>query len=158
MSRYYKPNVSRWKNKSSKLSNKVISNGEKNKTIRRSFGFFDWTVTFTKKCVQISFGIFVLANIFITAMITVNFIKSGELGPLETYMNEVYNMFITVIGGYIIKSATENTMKIGFSVISDYLQMKYGSKLEEDSDTSDITEESDEEESGEEDIDAEEDE
>ena len=33
-------------------------------------------------------------------------------------------MFISVIGGYIIKAGVENSIKISFSVISDYLDKK----------------------------------
>ena len=103
---------------------KYTDDHEKDRSVDKNFKFFNWTISFTKNVVQVAFIIFVIANIFIMGMITWNFVQSGELYSIDTYINEVFNMFVTVIGGYIIKSATENSIKISFSVISDYLDKK----------------------------------
>ena len=73
-------------------------------------------------------------------MITYVYISTKQVVALEIYISEIFNMFITVIGGYIIKSTTENTIKIVFSVLSDWLEKKYGiqdrlKEPEEESDT-----------------------
>ena len=112
--KFFKPNKD-WK---------YTDDHEKDKAVDKNFKFFNWTISFTKNVVQVAFIIFVIANVFIMGMITWNFVRSGELYSIDTYINEVFNMFITVIGGYIIKSATENSIKISFSVISDYLDKK----------------------------------
>ena len=112
--KFFKPNKD-WK---------YTDDHEKDKAVDKNFKFFNWTISFTKNVGQVAFIIFVIANVFIMGMITWNFVRSGELYSIDTYINEVFNMFITVIGGYIIKSATENSIKISFSVISDYLDKK----------------------------------
>ena len=122
MTRFFKPNKD-WKYEE--------ENDTKAKTVHNSFKFFNWTISFTKNVVQVAFIIFVIANIFIMSMITANFIRFGELSSLDTYINEIYNMFIVVIGGYIIKAGVENTAKISFSVISDYLEKKNNCTVEE---------------------------
>lgn len=105
---------------------KYVEKSTKEETIHNSFKLFNWTLSFTKNVVQIAFIIFVFANIFIMGMIVANFIRFGELSSLDTLINEIYNMFIVVIGGYIIKSGVENSIKISFSVISDYLEKRNG--------------------------------
>lgn len=105
---------------------KYVEESTKEETIHNSFKLFNWTLSFTKNVVQIAFIIFVFANIFIMSMIVANFIRFGELSSLDTLINEIYNMFIVVIGGYIIKSGVENSIKISFSVISDYLEKRNG--------------------------------
>lgn len=111
---------------------KFVEDKDKNKAVDNSFKFFNWTISFTKNVVQVAFIIFVIANLFIMGMITANFIRFGELTSMDTYINEIFNMFIAVIGGYIIKAAIENSIKISFSVISDYLDKKLEkNKIEE---------------------------
>jgi hypothetical protein len=60
---------------------------------------------------------------------SINFVVHGTIDLLETYINNVFAMFENVIGGYIIKSATENALKITMSVLSDYVEKKYGTSL-----------------------------
>jgi hypothetical protein len=119
MTKFFKPNKD-WK---------FVEDNEKNKTVANSFKFFNWTISFTKNVVQVAFIIFVIANLFIMSMIISNFIRFGELASLDTYITEIFNMFIAVIGGYIIKAGVENSIKISFSVISDYLDKKLQSNV-----------------------------
>ena len=125
---YFNPDISKWKQKENTPDTSIIDDNTHKKNIMKHFEFFDWTISFTKNVVMAAFVLFILANIFITAMISIIFICSQQITALEAYIDKVYEMFITVIGGYIIKSATENTVKIVFSVLSDWLEKKYGIK------------------------------
>lgn len=130
--RFFKPSINMWKftNKKKEEPNRgVITNKEKDKTIRESVKFFDWQLSFTKTCVQIAFIIFILANIYILIMMSINYYMNASIELLDTYINNVFQMFIDVIGGYIIKSATENSLKIVMSVFSDYVERKYKTPL-----------------------------
>lgn len=126
--RYFKPDKKAWKYTN---ENNAITEEEKSESIQKHFKFFNWTLSFTKNAVQVSFILFVIANIFIMAIATYSFLTTGALVGFETYINRVFDMFINVIGGYIIKSTMENTMKIGFSVLSDWLDYKYAKPQEE---------------------------
>lgn len=145
----YKPKISEWKmaKKSKKdtdtetnnsVNNKGVSDDEKASSVKKHFEFFNWTLSFTKNVVQASFILFVAANIFICVMMTISYFTSYQMMALDTYINKIFDMFISVIGGYIIKSATENTMKIGFSVLSDWVDHKYKFK-DTDSSSDDYT-------------------
>ena len=131
--RFFKPSITSWKyvdnDKGGTVVKGNISKNEKDATIRQSKKFFDWQLSFTKTCVQIAFIIFVIANLFILAIMTINFYITGTIDLLEGYTNNVFSMFENVIGGYIIKSATENALKITMSVLSDYVEKKYGTPL-----------------------------
>jgi hypothetical protein len=127
--RFFKPSIASWKYREEPEVKDLISREEKYNTIRQNVKFFDWQLSFTKTCVQIAFIIFVIANLFILTIMTINFIINNSIEMLEGYTNNVFAMFENVIGGYIIKSATENALKIVMSVMSDYVERKYGSAL-----------------------------
>ena len=109
---------------------KFVDDNSKNETIDKSFKFFNWTLSFTKNVVQVAFIIFVIANLFIMGMIVWHYVRMGELYPMDTYIDRIFEMFIAVIGGYIIKSALENSIRISFSVINDYLEKKLQIKID----------------------------
>lgn len=119
--RFYQPNKS-WK---------FINNSDKNQTVGESFKFFNWTLSFTKNVVQVAFIIFVVANLFIMGMIIWHNAQTGELFAMDIYIDKVFEMFIAVIGGYIIKSAVENSIRITFSVVNDYLEKKLQIQIEQ---------------------------
>ena len=151
--RFYTPDVDGWKFHNDKNTEDTadsdavdgeerspVSDNTQKTTIKKHFEFFNWTLSFTKNVVQACFILFLIVNIFIAAMITYVYINTRQVVALEIYISEIFNMFITVIGGYIIKSTTENTIKIVFSVLSDWLEKKYGiegrlKEPEEESDT-----------------------
>ena len=92
-------------------------------TIEKSTGFLSWIQEFSKKIVAVTFLIFVVVNIFVMIMIVIQYHTSGgELQYLETLITEVHNTFRDVIGGYIIKAATENVLKIGGGIIDHFLE------------------------------------
>lgn len=95
------------------------------KIIDNSNSLLDFSISFTKTVVRLSFVLFMVVNIFVLVMVTVNYINSRELNYLDTLITESYGMLRDVIAAYIIKAATENTFKIVFSVLSDYLEKKY---------------------------------
>lgn len=127
--RFFSPNKS-WK---------FVDEDDKNKSIGTSFTFFNWTLSFTKNVVQVAFILFVIANLFIMGMIVWHNLRTGELYSMDTYIDRVYEMFIAVIGGYIIKSAVENSIRISFSVINDYLEKKLQIQIDrENTETLDV--------------------
>jgi len=122
-----KPNIKR--TKALKLSDE-----RKDALIDNSTELIDFTISFTKTVVRISFVLFVIVNLFILTMTTVSYFHSGELMYLDTLITESYGMLRDVIAAYIIKAATENSLRIGFSVLSDYLDKKYDIKYKPNSD------------------------
>jgi hypothetical protein len=110
---------------------KFVDDNTKNESIDKGFKFFNWTLSFTKNVVQVAFIIFVIANLFIMGMIIWHYVRMGELYPMDTYIDRIFEMFIAVIGGYIIKSAVENSIRISFSVINDYLEKKLQIRIDE---------------------------
>ena len=153
--RYFTPDINKWKyvddNGNEESDAKVIkekmrmsqiygtdeeiTDKEKNIAIRNSFKLMTWNVSFTKNVVQLAFILFLIGNIFIAVMISINFWTIGNLEFFDTYITEMFDMFKNVIGAYILKSTAENVGKIGFSVLSDYIDTKYKGKLQEPSDS-----------------------
>lgn len=97
----------------------------KETTVKSNFKFFNWTISFTKNIIQVAFIIFVIANIFIFGLIGHHYYVTKELIYIDIVVQEVYAMFVAVIGGYIIKAATENSVKIIGSILSKWLDLKY---------------------------------
>ena len=81
---------------------------------------------------------------------------------MDTLITESYGMLRDVIAAYIIKAGTENALRIGFSVLSDYIDKKYDIKIDNNEnnfddpsyydDNSDVDEPSDDEDPSGEDI------
>lgn len=108
--------------------NKTLDKNTK-ETIEKSTGFLSWIQEFSKKIVAVTFIIFVLVNVFVMVMIVVQYVMSGgEVTYLDTLITEVHNTFRDVIGGYIIKAATENVLKIGGSIVDKFLENQILSK------------------------------
>lgn len=59
-------------------------------------------------------------------MVAIAYFQSNELAMLDTLITEINTTFRDVIGGYIIKAATENAFKITGSIIDRILEAKYG--------------------------------
>jgi len=98
-------------------------------TIEQHRSFLKWTQEFSKKIVTITFIIFVLVNLFILSIILYSYLTSNELMYIDILMSETHQTFREVIGGYIIKAAAENAIKIAGSVVEkyiDYISNKYG--------------------------------
>jgi len=132
--RFFTPNINSWKyipadvkikKKRIKSTALKLSEEEKEAMIDNSTRLVDFAVSFTKTVVRISFLLFVVVNVFILTMTTINYFQTGELLFLDTLIAESYGMLRDVIAAYIIKAATENSLRIGFSVLSDFLDKKY---------------------------------
>ena len=95
--------------------------------VESSTSFFKWTQEFTKKIVTIAFIIFVLVNAFVLSILLLSYLTTGELQYLDILISESNQTFRDVIGGYIIKAATENIVKISGSIIDRLLDIKYKS-------------------------------
>lgn len=109
---------------------------DENELSNRSLSFFGWIQEFSKKIVSITFVIFVIINIFVLAAIAFAYFNSGDLMYIETLLSEIHQTFRDVIGGYIVKSATENAIKIGGGVLEKYLEyrLKFKYNIKEDID------------------------
>lgn len=92
--------------------------------MRKNLEFLNWAQEYSKKIVSITFLIFVLSNIFFLGLITAEFIRNADLTYIDIYMQEVHLTFREVIGGYLIKAATENVIKIGGSYLESYMTTK----------------------------------
>lgn len=90
-------------------------------TIKTHNNFLNWVQETSKKIVTVTFVIFVLVNIFAVAMILVT-----DGVNLEILISETHMTFREVIGGYFIKAALENSLKIGGSIVSKYIDNKFG--------------------------------
>lgn len=146
--RFFTPDINTWKYVSTpelfsapkpKKKRRLFRGSKKNyrssieesrldKIINNSTEMVDFSISFTKTVVRISFILFVAVNIFILIMTSINFALTNELLFIDTLITESYGMLRDVIAAYIIKAATENSLRIGFSVLSDYLDKKYDIK------------------------------
>lgn len=95
-----------------------------NDSINNSNKFFNWVQSFTKKIVTVTFLLFVIFQIFNLILIYMEY-RNGELMYLDTFITESNETFRVVIGGYIVKAACENTVKIISSIITKYMNYKY---------------------------------
>ena len=111
-------------NKKKRKKNNVVPEVDENVLANKSLTFFGWIQEFSKKIVSITFVIFVVINLFVLAAITFSYFNSGDLLYIETLLTEIHQTFRDVIGGYIIKSATENAIKIGGGVLEKYLEYR----------------------------------
>ena len=96
-------------------------------SVKKSLEFMSWIQEFSKKVVVITFMIFIIANLFFFGVITFEFYTTSELIGIEIFISEMHSTFRDVIGGYLIKSAIENSIKIGGGVVNTYLEMKLNS-------------------------------
>lgn len=134
--RFFKPDIDKWKfidedhDGIDDRDETDITDGEKNSVVKGSFRLVNWNLSFAKNCIQACFLLFLIANLFIFTLLTIDFIRNGVLNYFDTYITEVFGLMRDTIGVYIIKSCLENSFKITMSVLSDYIDKKYGYKLD----------------------------
>ena len=137
--RFFTPNIAAWKYVQAKPHKFRIGkrkyygfagldDSKFDKMISDSTELVDFAVSFTKTVVRISFILFVVINAYILTMTTISYYHTNELMYIDTLITESYGMLRDVIAAYIIKAATENSLRIAFSVLSDYLDKKYDIK------------------------------
>ena len=97
--------------------------------LKKSVGFLSWVQEFSKKIVAVTFLLFVAVNVFVMVLMFLQYYASGmEPSGLETLLSEAHVTFRDVIGGYIIKAASENVLKIGGGIVEKYLANKLQEK------------------------------
>ena len=118
------------------------SNDKDIQVVKEAVKFMSWSQEFTKKIVSIYFFIFVISNILFLGVASVAFFQTGgEMMYFNTFVTEVHTTFRDVIGGYIIKAAMENVLKIGGSYIERIFEVKYNLGISDDSSSTEIAEE-----------------
>lgn len=104
-----------------KKNKKKISEKE---IVEKRLGFFSWIQEFSKKIVVISFCIYILMDIISLAMVILAYINTGDLMFIDTIITEANQTFRDVIGGYILKAATENISKGICEILEKFLIYK----------------------------------
>lgn len=138
--RFFTPNIAAWKyvqpeprkfniGKRKRLGFAGVDDSNFDKMVNNSTELVDFAISFTKTVVRISFILFVVVNLYILTMLSISFFQTNELMYIDTLITESYGMLRDVIAAYIIKAATENSLRIAFSVLSDYLDKKYDIKV-----------------------------
>lgn len=111
---------------------------EYDKTIKTHGAFLNWLQEYSKVIVSITFFIFVIVNLYLLVMFAIEYFTSGNMEDLSVLLSETHTTFREVIGGYIIKAAVENSLKIGGSVITRYIDYKYPRGTEDEKDEEEI--------------------
>lgn len=70
-----------------------------------------WIQEFSKKVVVITFGLYIIGELAMLGFLFYSF-RIGLGSGIDTFYSELNQTFREVIGGYIIKSAVENSFKI----------------------------------------------
>lgn len=73
--------------------------------------FMVWVQEFSKKIVVVIFGFYLITSIISILLIYLSF-QQGMVSGLDTLISEINTTFREIVGGYIIKSAVENSVKI----------------------------------------------
>lgn len=91
--------------KNNNLLEEEIESVEKHKR------FLVWVQEFSKKIVVIVFGFYLIISIASLILVYLSF-QQGIISGIDTLISETNETFRVIIGGYIIKSAAENSFKI----------------------------------------------
>lgn len=80
-------------------------------TIKKQNKNIVWVQEFSKKVVVITFALYIIGEIVMLGLLWYSF-KNGLGVGIDTFYSELNQTFREVIGGYIVKSAVENSFKI----------------------------------------------
>lgn len=95
--------------------------------MKKHLNFLSWVQEFTKKIVVITFIMYIISNIVFLGIAICYYVQSGgEVMYFSTLTTEVHETFRNVIGGYIVKAAVENAVKITGSIVQKIIEAKYG--------------------------------
>lgn len=92
-------------------NSKFFSTSADEEEFNKQKKFMSWIQEFSKKIVFITSLLYVAAIIFIFYMVFASH-QAGMITGLDTLISEINLTFREVVGGYIIKSAVENAVKI----------------------------------------------
>lgn len=101
-----------YKDKNKKKSEEDIKKDIQN--IEKTKSFVIWVQEFSKKIVTVTFLLYVAITIFI-AFLVYKSMELGVMSGIDTLITEINQTFRDVVGGYIVKAAVENAVKIGGS-------------------------------------------
>lgn len=73
--------------------------------------FITWVQEFSKKIVVVIFIMYIFSSISSLFLVYLSFTQ-GLISGIDTFISETNQTFREVVGGYIIKSAVENAVKI----------------------------------------------
>lgn len=92
---------------------------------KKSLNFLSWVQEFTKKIVVVIFILYVIANIIFLGIGVMSWLQNGgELMYFTTLISEINSTFRNIIGGYIVKAAVENAIKISGGIIEKILDSR----------------------------------
>lgn len=80
-------------------------------TLENNKKYMFWIQSFSKKIISITFIIYLASTIFSIIMVYISF-QTGSISGIDTFISETNATFREVVGGYIVKSAVENAVKI----------------------------------------------
>lgn len=100
----------------------ITASGDKK--LVKNIEFMSWIQEFSKKIVVITFFIFIIMNLFFLIMIIIEFYMTSEIIYFDTLISEIHNTFREVVGGYIVKAAVENVIKISGGYMESYISTK----------------------------------
>ena len=95
-----------------------------NDGLTKNLEFLSWIQEFSKKVVTLTFIIYIISEIFALIMIFLEYQVSYEVTYIDTFISEINETFRDVIGGYLIKAACENVLKIGGGYLESYMSSK----------------------------------
>ena len=82
------------------------------KSIEKSKKYITWIQEFSKKVVVVTFILYIINTLFTLGIVYASY-KNGLISGIDTLITEINNTFREIVGGYIVKSAVENAVKIG---------------------------------------------
>jgi hypothetical protein len=80
-------------------------------TLENNKRYIGWIQSFSKKIVSVTFCLYLVSVAFSIGMVWYSF-QTGTITGIDTFITESNTTFREVVGGYIIKSAVENAVKI----------------------------------------------
>lgn len=101
-------------------------------TVKTHNAFLNWVQEYSKVIVSITYIIFVIIHIYLLIMFAIEYFASGNMEDMSVLLTETHTTFRDVIGGYILKAAVENSIKISGSIITRYIDYKYPKSTEEE--------------------------
>lgn len=119
-----------------KDTSKIVNN-DAPVEVKKAMGFLSWIQEYSKKITTSVFIIFCIANIVYLGVTFYAYIYAGmDMMYFDTFLTEIHTTFREVVGGYIIKAAAENVLKIGGSYVEKILVAKYNTSNNDDIDYS----------------------
>ena len=107
-----------------KKQDKENMNTDLNKHNEKASHAFDWLIEFSKKVVFGSFIVYLISTLVIITILFLNYLH-GDTTGFELFITETNDTFKVVVGGYVIKAALENVIKIGGAKYQDLIKIKH---------------------------------